>query len=91
VKLSEYGTEYYRLTIRNEPEDLTWTASFDGGKTYVDGEYDEESDVWRWLVSGPKSNGAGTVLLKRGTVRPLIKAEAGAESVVRIAPTIKVL
>ena len=90
MKLSEFGTEYYRLRIHNEPEELTWAASFDGGATYVDGEYDEESDVWRWLLSGPKSEGSGTVLL-RGTFRPLIKATIGDESVVRIAPTIKVL
>lgn len=90
MKLDRHATEFYRLRIQNDPEDLTWSASFDGGNTYVAGQYDEDLDLWRWLLSGPNSGGSGTAV-PVGTIQPLIKATAGSESVVRKTPTIKVL
>lgn len=91
MKLDVHGTEYYRLRIQNEPEDLTWSASFDGGTTYVAGTFDEDLGLWKWLLSGPNAAGGGGTVVPKGTVIPLIKATVGSESVVRTTPTIKVL
>ena len=91
MKLDTHATEFYRLRIKNEPEDLTWSASFDNGATYVAGQYDADLDLWRWLLSGPDAVGGGGTVVQKGTIIPLIKATAGTESVVRTTPTIKVL
>lgn len=90
MKLDRRATEFYRLRISSDPDDLEWTASFDDGATYVAGTYDEDLRVWKWLLSGPEAEGSGTEL-PVGTHRPLIRATAGLESVVRTAPAIKVL
>lgn len=90
MKLDRHGTEFYRLKIQSDPEDLEWSASFNNGATYVPGQFDAELGLWRWLLSGPNGTGGGTVV-PVGTIIPLIKATSGSESVVRTTPTIKVL
>lgn len=57
MKFPVTGRKYYRLTITTNPATVGgWSASFDGGATWVSGT-DEGSNVWSWLLDTPSTIG----------------------------------
>lgn len=87
MNLNKLAREFYAPTIITEPPVAAWSASFDDGATWVEGEL--VSDQHRWLVAGPAAD-PGTATVVPATVTPLLRAVDNPEIIVRDAPRIYV-
>lgn len=53
MHLHPRARSWYQVEITTTPAVVgTWSASFDGGRTWTDGE-NPSGSLWRWLVAGP--------------------------------------
>lgn len=93
MHLEPQARKYYQLKIVTEPVvSGTWSASFDGGNTWVSGE-EQPGDLWRWLVAGPEFDEEGAVVADYTSItdpvtQVLIKLEGNPEVIVEDASTI---
>lgn len=95
MRLRRQGREQYDLTITTDPPVTAWEASFDGGETYKTAEVVAAPSALalrvRWLIAGPDAAVGSAVAQLSGSVRPLVRATADPEIVVRDAPRIDLI
>lgn len=91
MKMPVTGRRYYRLTITTTPTITSWSASFDGGTTWVAGNA-EGNNVFSWLLDTPSTIGghnAGAVLVnvtKGGYTEPILRSDQGSEELIYPVP-----
>lgn len=95
LQLSPIGREWWKVQISTDPPVASWSASFDGGETWVTGEaVAGEDDTYRWLVNGkdfdPADYPAATsATIPFGGFRPLLRAVDNPEVLVDYGPRIR--
>lgn len=83
MKLNPTAKEWYALEITTTPAVAGWSASFDGGTTYLASTTVGTDGYFRWLVAGPDADPSGATVLPLGRTHPLIRATDNPEVIVR--------
>lgn len=94
MRLSQFGREVYAVAVTLSPAASgTWTASFDGGATWIDG-VDQTDGSYGWLVAGA-NNAGGSPVFQFGansrTITPLLRLDTGQEQIVVHGPDINIV
>lgn len=89
--LSPSGAEDYDLTIQTTPQLTAWSASFDGGLTWVTAATDDADNThYFWNVKGPLCTDAGAAAATPipADLQPLVRSVQAPHVYVRKAPYI---
>lgn len=77
---------YYSVAVATSPalpDGTVWSASFDGGTTWVAGEADPETvGSTRWLVAGPSATPTDATVITKQTTYPLLACDVGDEHII---------